>query len=230
MESHGLITGILPVHVLAGVVALLFGYVALYAAKGGTVHRRSGKFFAAAMLTMSLSGALIAVLNGSSISVIAGLLTAYFVATSLLTVRPRGADAWRIDAAGAVFGVVVGIIAFSTGFGLLSSGRPETFASFVFGVVAMLAAAGDVRVLRSGGIEGRRRLSRHLWRMCFAMWVAAASFFWGPPNRVPEIIRIPALLPIPVLLPIAVMLLWLWRLRARRSGPGIVHASVSRTA
>jgi hypothetical protein len=51
--------------------------------------------------------------------------------------------------------------------------------------------------------------------MCFAMWVAAASFFWGPPGRVPEIIHIPALLPIPVLTPVAVMAYWLWRIRVR---------------
>jgi hypothetical protein len=49
------------------------------------------------------------------------------------------------------------------------------------------------------------------------MWVAAASFFWGPQGRVPEIIRIPTLFPIPVLMPIVVMLYWLWRLRSRRS-------------
>lgn len=47
--------------------------------------------------------------------------------------------------------------------------------------------------------------------------VAAASFFWGPPNRVPELIRIPALLRIPVLAPVAVMLYWLWKMRGRRA-------------
>ncbi len=64
-------------------------------------------------------------------------------------------------------------------------------------------------MLRAGGIQGPRRIRRHLWRMCFAMWVAAASFFWGPPGRVPEVIRIPALQAVAVLLPIAVMLYWL---------------------
>jgi hypothetical protein len=51
--------------------------------------------------------------------------------------------------------------------------------------------------------------------MCFAMWVAAASFFWGPRGRVPEIIYYPALLPIPVLTPVVVMLYWLWKLRRK---------------
>jgi hypothetical protein len=76
-------------------------------------------------------------------------------------------------------------------------------------------------MIRARGIQGPRRISRHLWRMCFAMWVAAASFFWGPPGRVPEIIHIPALLPIPVLAPVAVMLYWLWRIRRNGTPPSI---------
>jgi hypothetical protein len=35
---------LLPFHILAGILALLFGYVALYATKGATLHRRSGIF------------------------------------------------------------------------------------------------------------------------------------------------------------------------------------------
>jgi hypothetical protein len=63
--------------------------------------------------------------------------------------------------------------------------------------------------------------------MCFAMWVAAASFFWGPRGRVPDVINIPALLPIPVLTPIAVMLYWLWRIRVRKTLRGIIGVPAS---
>jgi hypothetical protein len=86
---------------------------------------------------------------------------------------------------------------------------------FLFAVVGLLAAAGDRRMIRAGGIQGSRRIARHLWRMCFAMWIAAASFFWGPRGRVPEAIRIPPLLAIAVLIPIAAMVYWLWRLRLK---------------
>jgi hypothetical protein len=92
---------------------------------------------------------------------------------------------------------------------------------FLFATLAIVAAIGDWKMLRAGGIQGKPRIKRHLWRLCFAMWVAAASFFWGPPNRVPEMIRIPALLPIPVLVPIVVMLYWLWRMRGKRRPGGI---------
>ena len=217
---------LLPVHVVAGVLALVLGYVALFAAKGGTLHRKSGLLFVVAMVTMSLSGALIAFWHDSSISVVAGLLTFYFVTTALLTVRPRSDGTRRIEVAAMLFALTVAILGFKTGFGLVSSGRPEMAPMFMFGAVGLLAAAGDVRMIRAGGIQGPRRIKRHLWRMCFAMWVTAASFFWGPPDRVPEIIRIPALLPIPVLTPIVVVSYWLWRMRGRRRYPGTIQPAL----
>ena len=219
MQLQALVPMILPVHVLAGVLALVFGYLALYATKGATLHRRSGMLFVGVMVAMSLSGALMDALKLSrvSVNVIAGLLTFYCVTTALLTVRRQPQEFPWINRAGAVVGFTVSVLAFNAGIELLSSGRPETIPCFIFGIVAMLAAIGDVRMIRAGGIVGTRRIKRHLWRMCFAMWVAAASFFWGPPNRVPELIRIPALQAFAVLLPIFAMVYWLWRLRARKS-------------
>jgi uncharacterized membrane protein len=209
---------LLPVHILAGALALLFGYVALYATKGATLHRKSGLLFVYAMVTLALSGALMEALTGSytSVNVIAGLLTFYFVTTALLTVRRRPQRFSWMDRAAVLLALTVSVLAFKAGFDLLKSARPETAPSFIFGIVGLLAATGDVRMMRAGGIQGPRRISRHLWRMCFAMWVAAASFFWGPPRRVPEVIRIPALQAVAVLLPVVVMLYWLWRIRSRR--------------
>jgi uncharacterized membrane protein len=225
MHTQGIVPMILPAHIVAGMLALVFGYVALYATKGMWLHRKSGMLFFCAMLAMSLSGALMAGLKSQTINLTAGLLTFYFVTTGLLTVRPRAPESGRIDTIAMLFALALSILAFKSGFALLKSGRPETAPIFVFGVVALLGAVGDVRMMRAGGIQGPRRITRHLWRMCFAMWVAAASFFWGPPGRVPEVIRIPALLPIPVLLPIVVMLYWFWRIRVRKTLVAIAGAS-----
>lgn len=224
------VLSILPVHIAAGTFALVSGYIALYAMKGGTVHRKSGLAFVGAMAVMSLTGALIAFLGQEPVSVIAGLLTFYFVTTSLLTVRQLPPRLQWINCAAMLMALAVSVLAFKTGFELVGSGRPETGPMFIFGGMGLLAATGDIRMFRAPGIQGPRRIARHLWRMCFAMWVAAASFFWGPPGRVPEIIRIPALLPIPVLLPIAVMLFWLWRIRVRKTLRGIVGAGASPAA
>jgi hypothetical protein len=55
--------------------------------------------------------------------------------------------------------------------------------SFFMGSVMLLAAAGDVRMLVRGGLSGTKRIARHLWRMCFGLFIAAGSFFMGPSNR-----------------------------------------------
>lgn len=221
-ETAGIVPIILPFHILAGVVALVCGYVALFSVKGAPLHRKSGLLFVGAMVMLGLTGALVSFLNGSSISVVAGLLTFYFVTTALLTVRRRFDGSDWIDTAAMFFAIAVALLGFKTGFEMSARGNPATMPMFIFGVLGLLAAAGDLRMIRARGIQGPRRITRHLWRMCFAMWVAAASFFWGPRGRVPEVIYYPALLPIPVLLPVAVMLYWLWRIRVRKTLLGIV--------
>jgi uncharacterized membrane protein len=218
---------LLPFHVLAGVLALVFGYVALFATKGATLHRRSGMLFVYAMVTLSLSGASMDAWKTRSLSVnvVAGLLTFYFVTTGLLTVRTHAQESPWFDRAAVLFVLTVSVLAFLAGVDMMRRGRPEAAPSFIFGIVGLLAATGDIRMLRGRVMQGPRRIARHLWRMCFAMWVAAASFFWGPPRRIPEVIRIPALQAVAVLLPVVVMLYWLWRLRGRKTLGGIVTLS-----
>ena len=51
---------LLPVHIIAGGLAMVLGAVALVASKGGTLHRKSGLLFVYAMLTMGFSGSILA--------------------------------------------------------------------------------------------------------------------------------------------------------------------------
>ncbi|MGH7493682.1 MAG: hypothetical protein ACREOO_14995 [bacterium] len=79
---------ILLVHILAGGLGLVSGAVALSATKGARLHRKSGMLFVYAMVTMSLTGAMIAALRGIETNALGGLLAAYLVITSLSTVSP----------------------------------------------------------------------------------------------------------------------------------------------
>ena len=81
---------ILVVHVIAGGLGLVSGYVALSASKGATLHRKSGMLFVCAMLTLSTTGTLISAGRNvaPAINIPSALLTFYLVITSLTTVRP----------------------------------------------------------------------------------------------------------------------------------------------
>jgi uncharacterized membrane protein len=203
---------VLPFHIVAGGLAIVFGFIAMFAAKGGRVHRRLGMYFVYAMVVMALLGAVMALKpEGSPTNIVAGLATFYLVTTAVLTVR-RGYTPGVIDTIAAVAAFAIALMGIRAGM----MGRGET-PSFVFAFVISLAAVGDVRMIRAGGFTGSRRIARHLWRMCMALFVASGSFFLGPAGRVPDIINIPALLPIPVVTPLLVMAYWMWRVRARKA-------------
>ena len=64
-----------------------------------------------------------------------------------------------------------------------------------------------------GGISGRQRIARHLWRMCFGWFIATGSFFLGQQQVFPARLRgSPALL-VPALLPLALLIFWMIRVR-----------------
>jgi uncharacterized membrane protein len=217
---------LLTIHIIAGSVGILTGFVALFAVKGATLHRKIGIVFVVAMLTMSILGATIAAVwnVGPEVNIPVGLLTAYLVMTSLSTVRPPASASRWLNPALMVLTLVLGLTLTAEGFRILA-GPNAKFAGmfFIFGAVALLATAGDIRMIRSGPLQGAFRLARHLWRMSFALLIAAFSFFIGQAKVIPKPIRIIPLLLIPPLVVLATLLYWLWRVRFKKSLRGIVR-------
>lgn len=215
----------LQVHILAGGLGIVAGFAALYSAKGGRLHRRSGLVFVYALVTMAATGAAIAAFHGGEASVIAGVLAAYLVITALTTVRPRTARSRWLDPGAMLVAWAIGFASLALGVQAMALGGARegipAVVLFKFAIVALLGAAGDLRVLRSGPRTGPHRLARHLWRMCFALYIATASFFLGQADKLPAAIRSPFLLALPVLAVVGTMVYWLWRVRIRRSLRGI---------
>lgn len=219
---------LLPVHIAAGGLAIILGAVALSVKKGGNIHRRSGLLFVYAMLVMGVSASILSVLKGRDFgNVLAGVLTAYFVGTALTTVRPVSSWTRLINAVALTVAVVLAVGSVFGGVRLInmpgrdSSGVPFRTAgmmSLIIATVLATAAAGDVRIMRLGMPRGGPRLSRHLWRMCFALFIAAGSFF-SIRERVarilPEFFATGAMRALPILLLFGTMFYWLWRVRGR---------------
>jgi uncharacterized membrane protein len=231
---------LLPIHVAAGALAIVLGFTALFVRKGGTIHRRSGMLFVYAMLVMGTTASILEFLKNAGVAnVVAAVLSIYFVGTALTTVRPASRWTRVINVAAltvavglALATIVAGVKAINSP-GLSSGGVPfRTIGvmSFILATVLMLAAAGDVRIMRSGMPRGGPRLARHLWRMCFALFIAAGSFF-SIRERVAKILPDPftsgPMRALPVLVLFGAMFYWLWRVRRRRALPVIVrHESV----
>jgi len=97
---------------------------------------------------------------------------------------------------------------------------------FFMGSVELLAAAGEVRMLVRAGVIGAKRIARHLWRMCFGLFIASGSFFLGPSNRplrllsnvglgqhLPRALFSMSLYMVLTILPLVLLIFWLVRVR-----------------
>ena len=207
----------LPLHVTAGLLALAFGFVAISAPKGQPLHRKAGTLFVYAMMVMTGAGFVVAVMRGQPLNIIAAGLACYLTATGLLTVLRDSSLRTRLSAVAMVGGATVAAFALACvafNVDLIGSGRPASQAGkafvLVFGAFAGLGAWGDFMMLKHG-IQGHRRIARHLWRMGLALLIATMAFFLGQARQFPESLRIPALLAIPVVFVLLVMLYWLGR-------------------
>lgn len=213
------------VHMIAGGLAIVLGFITLFAAKGAPLHRRIGRGFVVAMLTLAITGVAIAIWVGDIGSVIGGSLATYLVSTGMITVQPVTVPWRRALITAAMVGLAIAV--FSLVRLVITFPRIGAVVGYLlFASVALLAVRADVRILRFGAPTGSRRLTRHLWRMCMALWFATASFFLGPRRRVemilPDAIVVTPVIVIPVLTVLVAMGYWIWRLRSRAPLRGVV--------
>ena len=149
-----------------------------------------------------------------------GVLVAYFVITATRTVRRGSQPNLLLDGGLLLLALVLGATSLVGGLqGVTGGGRVSggpAVASLVNAFLLFAAAAGDARVLRHGPLTGHRRLARHLWRMCFALFSATGSFFLGQADVIPEPLRIMPALYVLAFLPLGFLFYWLWRVRSRR--------------
>jgi len=217
----------LAFHVGMGLIALTAGFIAIAARKGGKWHRRSGMVFVYTMIATGITAAGISVYSGKSPG--GGVLTAYFVFTAYTAIKPLPGAGRRVDIALMVLAFTIAAAGYAGAFTAL--GRPGNQINgvpagmlFFMATINLLAAIGDVRMIRAGGVQGTRRLARHLWRMCFGLFIASGSFLIGQMKFIPEPIRNVPLIVALAVSPLVVLLYWIWRVRLKQNLRGLMTA------
>ena len=178
----------LMLHIGGGTLGLLSGTAAMIFRKGSPRHVLAGKVFVVSMLTMGAAAVYVAIQVNQPNNIGGGILTIYLVGTAWLTARRRDERTSPFDWIWLLVPLAIGILGWKSGLDALASPTGEKYhvpagMHMFMGTVCLLAAAGDVRMLLRGGVRGAQRIARHLWRMCFGLFIAAGSFFMGPSNR-----------------------------------------------
>lgn len=179
---------VLFIHICGGTLGLFSGAAALSFRKGSRWHVLAGKVFVASMLVMAAGATYLGITKHQPNNVGGGIFTFYLILTAWLTARHADGETSRLDWAALLIPLALGILTWMNGVGVVRSGASSQAGVpvgmiFFMGSVELLAATGDIRMLVRGGVLGVRRIRRHLWRMCFGLFIATGSFFLGPANR-----------------------------------------------
>jgi hypothetical protein len=170
------------------------------------------------MLTMGASAVWLAALKHDNSNLGGGMLTLYLITTAWLTVRRRDGHTSRVDWILLLIPLLLGTGSWLKGIQMARGGFQEgtvyVAMSFFMGTMMLLAGAGDLRMLVLGGVSGRGRVVRHLWRMCLGFFIATGSFFLGQGSKMfPSLLHQSNWLFIPAFLPLLVLVVWLFRMR-----------------
>jgi hypothetical protein len=238
---------ILLVHIFGGTLGLLSGTAAMCFRKGSPRHVLAGRIFVVSMLTMGAVATYLAVVRHQPNNIGGGILTFYLIGTAWLTARRRDGKPSRFDWVVMLIPLALGILTWAGGIKTVRSGASSQDGvpvgmTFFMGSVMLIAAGGDVRMLVRGGVSGAKRVARHLWRMCFGLFIASGSFFLGGSNRPLRLLstvgigqHLPAALfntglyVILTILPLILLVFWLVRVRFTNAykGKSIQLASTS---
>jgi len=162
------------IHAPAGTLVLVTAVVAMFAGKGGVLHRKAGSCFTLSMMIMLVSGIAAGFLKESTDDMMLGAIVMYTVFTAWLAARHKEHETGLMEVIALIW-----ILGFATTAFFISAGWGEVAAPvayLVWGGFAMLCALGDMRNLYHSGLAGNQRVIRHVWRIGFSLVWAALAF------------------------------------------------------
>ncbi|MEP0368307.1 MAG: hypothetical protein ABJN36_15640 [Cyclobacteriaceae bacterium] len=204
----------LLIHIAGGTVALLSGLLSLLSKKGSTWHIRFGLIFFYSMIIMAgMASFLAAFSTRESFNLIVGLFTIYLVLTSRQAIVSKMGTITVKEKITGIMGLIVFgsflallIRAFQSGQSMIEGVYLEAY--FVFTMFSCLALVLDIKILAKGGVYGKHRTVRHVWRMLLALFIATASAVYGQPQIFPDWIHSSEVLNVVVLLILISLLFW----------------------
>ena len=208
--------GLMGIHITSGIVAVVTGTLAVAARKGSNLHASVGSWFFAAMLVLGVTASVLEPFRTPKPgSPLVGIFVCYFVLTSWVTARRRDGTTGRFE-------LVAGLVALAFAAATVWGGATQDSTPvgggpvFVMAGLCLLAGSLDIKAFLRGKLTAGQRIARHLWRMCFAFFIATGSFFIGQQDVMPAVVQGSPVLFALGLAPIVVMIWWLVRLRASK--------------
>jgi uncharacterized membrane protein len=226
--KHGITLLAFTLHIGCGAIGLASGAVAAFAGKGGNLHRGAGKIFVVSMLVMSVFAIFLAVVEPDQLTnVFIAAFAIYLVSTGWMSVRREALTHLAFERTALAIALCLCapfvILSFQLAMGFTPLFKsavpfkgPVLIALYSFTSILVIAAIGDARVVFGGALSGVPRISRHLWRMCLGLTLAAGSGFTnGVARMLPGPYHVPTAFFLPQFLPLGLLGFWMIRVRSK---------------
>ena len=207
---------ILFLHIGGGLLGIGSGFAGMALRKGSRAHAVAGQVFVVSMLTMAVIGAAVSPLLPQRANVVPALFTIYLVVTGWRSARNRSGEVGAVEIGGLLYalccvatGLTFALEAAMSPTGLLDKEPSSTYLTFtafpVFGAVL------DATAILRGRLSRPHQVARHLWRMCFALFIAAGSLFLGQPKVFPAALRGSPIMFVPEIVIVGGLIFWMFR-------------------
>lgn len=207
-------------HMLVGSVVVGSGAAALLCGKGTRFHQLAGRMFAGSILLMGpivAAGAWMSPGSISPLGILFMLFIIYLVASAWSTIHRSAPGIRLLDMLAPAVALCISIACLVVGYDAINNpgpaqDAPPTEAYFFFALFAFVAMLLDLNNVKRGGVRGKHRIIRHVWRMSCALFFATSSLFTGPGAIMfPESVRGNPLMLIPQTLVVFIAIVWLYR-------------------
>ncbi|MBC7767372.1 MAG: hypothetical protein H7124_01150 [Phycisphaerales bacterium] len=133
----------------------------------------------ASMVVMALTAAFVGISDRGN-AVAAGL-TIYMVFTGWMTARRKRFRAGPTEIGAFLVAATFAALGYASAFAIATGAREAEnplilTATLVVSTFMALAAIGDLSLMLRPGVSNAHRIARHLWRMCFGLFIAVGSF------------------------------------------------------
>ena len=156
---------LLPIHIIAGTIALFCAAMSVLSEKGKKVHVLSGRTYFWGMATIFLTAIPMSIISSNIFLFLIAIFSFYLAFAGMRFARNKAGIAATLD-----WVAVSSVILSGLGMWILAgiyflNSDTQYIVLLVFGFLAITLGCADLRSYKNNSIKGKERISRHLTSM-----------------------------------------------------------------
>ena len=156
---------LLPIHILAGTVALLSAALAVSSEKGKRIHILSGRTYFWCMVGIFLTAIPMSIINSNIFLFLIAIFSFYLAFAGMRFAKNRKGIATTIDWIAVSLMILSGLGMWALAITYFISDNSQYITLLVFGFIALALGYGDYRSHKNKTAIGKERIAKHLTNM-----------------------------------------------------------------